>query len=240
MKKATIFMLLASIFLLAGCISQVAVGPVQTDSQSVELGDADSVRVEVKMGIGELEITGGAANLMDAEFTYNIEDWRPEVSYDQRGDIGELQISQPDGEINGIPDNDIKYSWEIALQNDVPMDLEVDLGVGESVLTLGGLHLQNLVVDTGVGQATIDLTGSWQGDVDVQIDGGIGEATIYLPENVGLRVEASTGIGSLVINGLQKEEDSDVYTNESYGNAAVNMTLDISGGIGEISVQVGR
>lgn len=240
MKKATIFMLLASIFLLAGCISQVAVGPVQTDSQSVELGDADSVRVEVKMGIGELEVTGGAANLMDAEFTYNIEDWRPEVSYDQRGDIGELQISQPDGEINGIPDNDIKYSWEIALQNDVPMDLEVDLGVGESVLTLGGLHLQNLVVDTGVGQATIDLTGSWQGDVDVQIDGGIGEATIYLPENVGLRVEASTGIGSLVINGLQKEEDSDVYTNESYGNAAVNMTLDISGGIGEISVQVGR
>ncbi|WP_420643526.1 toast rack family protein [Candidatus Leptofilum sp.] len=240
MKKLTIFMLLGGMFLLVGCINTVAVGPVQTDSQSVELGDVDSVRVEINMGIGELNVEGGAANLLDAEFTYNIEDWRPEVSYEQRGNIGELQISQPDGEINGIPDDDIKYNWDIALQNDVPMDLNVDLGVGESDLTLGGLQLRNLTVDTGVGDVTIDLTGSWQEDLDVNIDGGVGEATIYLPENVGLRVEADTGIGSLVVNGLQREGDSDVYTNESYGDADVNMTLDISGGIGEITVRVGR
>ncbi|WP_420630549.1 toast rack family protein [Candidatus Leptofilum sp.] len=240
MKKLTIFVLLGGMFLLAGCISQVAVGPTQTDSQSVELGDVDSVRVEIKMGIGELDVTSGASNLLDAEFTYNIEDWKPEVNYETRGDIGELQITQPGGEINGIPDDNIEYRWEIALQNDVPMSLDVDLGVGESNLTLGGLQLQTLVVDTGVGESTIDLTGNWQDDVDVEINGGVGEATIYLPDNVGLRVEANTGIGSLVVNGLQREGDSDLYTNESYGNADVNMTVDISGGIGEITVLVGR
>ena len=241
MKKFTTVLLLGSIFLLASCINSVAVGPVQTDSQSVELGDVESVRAEIQMGIGELEVQSGAANLMDAEFTFNIEDWRPEVSYEQRGNIGELHVSQPDGEINGIPDDsDIKYSWEIGLQNDVPLDLTIDVGVGESDLALGDLYLQNLVVDTGVGTTTIDLTGNVRDDYDVQINGGVGETAVYLPEGVGLRVEASTGIGSLVVNGLQREGDSDLYTNDSYGSAAVNVTLEISGGIGEITVQVGR
>ncbi|MCP4417793.1 MAG: hypothetical protein GY805_14305 [Chloroflexi bacterium] len=239
MKKFKFMLALPLLFLLIGCIiNSVDVGPTQTDSQSVELGDVDSVQANIKMGIGELNVVGGATNLMDAEFTYNIEDWRPEVDYQQRGSIGELEVSQPDSEINGIPDDSIEYSWDIALQNNVPLDLDVDLGVGESNLTLGGLDLQSLVVDTGVGEATIDLTGTWEDSFDVEIDGGIGAVTVYLPENVGLRVDADTGIGSLVVNGLQK--DGDVYTNAAYGDSNVTITLDIQGGIGEITVQVGR
>ncbi|MFZ1398000.1 MAG: toast rack family protein [Candidatus Promineifilaceae bacterium] len=240
MKKLTVLLLLAGLFLLAGCINRVAVGPIQTEVQSVELGDVDSVRVDVQMGVGELNVSGGQANLLDAEFNYNIESWRPEVIYEQRGNIGELQITQPDGEINGIPDDDIHYNWDLIFLNDVPLELDIDLGVGEGNLTLGDLYLQNLVVDTGVGETTIDLTGDVRESYDVRINGGVGKTTVYLPDGVGLRVEASTGIGSLVVNGLARDGDSDGYTNEAYGSADVTLTLDISGGIGEITVQVGR
>ena len=54
MKKLSIFLLLAGMFLLAGCINRVAVGAIQTDSQSVELGDVNSVQVDIQMGVGEL------------------------------------------------------------------------------------------------------------------------------------------------------------------------------------------
>ena len=54
---------------LAGCSSRIRVGDLQTECQSVELGDAESVRVEIKMGFGDLEVTGGAEELMEAEFT---------------------------------------------------------------------------------------------------------------------------------------------------------------------------
>jgi hypothetical protein len=240
MKKHKIILILSVLLLLIGCINRVAVGPTLTDSQFVELGDVDSVRVDIKMGIGELNVDDGATNLMDAEFTYNVEDWRPEVVFEQRGSRGELQISQPDGKINGIPDDAIKYRWDIALQNDVPMDMNVDLGVGESNLNLAGLALQSLTIDTGVGETTIDLKGNWSESFAVEINGGVGKTTVYLPENTGLRVEADTGIGSLVVNGLQKEGDSDVYTNATYGESEVDISLDISGGIGEIDIQVGR
>lgn len=240
MKQFKTIMMLPLLFLLIGCINRVAVGPTLTDNQTVELGDIDSVLVDLNMGVGELDIASGSANLMDAEFTYNIEDWRPEVLFEQRGSRGELTVSQPQGEINGIPDDDIKYRWSVILTNDVPMDMNIDLGVGESNLNLSGLNLQSLVVDTGVGETTIDLTGEWQESFDVRINGGVGSTTVYLPENVGLRLEADTGIGSLVVNGLQKEGDSNVYTNAAYGESEVDITFDISGGIGEITVQVGR
>ncbi len=240
MKQFKTIMMLPLLFLLIGCINRVAVGPTLTDNQTVELGDIDSVLVDLNMGVGELDIASGSANLMDAEFTYNIEDWRPEVLFEQRGSRGELTVSQPQGEINGIPDDDIKYRWSVILTNDIPMDMNIDLGVGESNLNLRGLNLQSLVVDTGVGETTIDLTGKWQESFDVRINGGVGSTTVYLPENVGLRLEADTGIGSLVVNGLQKEGDSNVYTNAAYGESEVDITFDISGGIGEITVQVGR
>lgn len=240
MKNYKYVLTLPLLFLLIGCINRVAVGPTLTDSQSIELGDIDSVQVDIKMGVGELKVNGGATNLMDAEFTYNIEDWRPEVRFEQRGSRGELTVSQPEGEINGIPDDDIKYRWSIDLSDDIPMDMDVDLGVGESDLNLSGLNLQSLVVDTGVGETTINLTGNWEESFDVRIKGGVGETTVYLPEDVGLRLEADTGIGSLVVNGLQKEGDSNVFTNAAYGESDTTITLEVSGGIGKITVQVGR
>ena len=240
MKNYKTILILPLLLLLIGCINRVAVGPTLTDNQTVELGDIDSAQVDIKMGVGELDIASGSANLMDAEFTYNIEDWRPEVLFEQRGSRGELSLTQPKGEINGIPDDDIEYRWSVILSNDIPLDMNVDLGVGESNLDLSGLDLQSLTIDTGVGETTIDLTGEWQDGFDVKINGGVGKTTVYLPENVGLRLEADTGIGSLVVNGLQKEGDSNVYTNAAYGESDVTIRLDISGGIGEVNIQVGN
>jgi hypothetical protein len=44
----------------ASCAPRARVGELQSENQSVELGDASSVRVEIKLGAGELQVTGGA------------------------------------------------------------------------------------------------------------------------------------------------------------------------------------
>lgn len=238
MKRLQILLALPLLFLLIGCTDSVDVGPTQTDSKSVELGGADSVDVTLNMGVGELNVVGGASNLMDAEFTYNVEDWRPDVDYKLNGSKGELNVSQPDSNIEGIPNDDLEYNWDIVLQDDVPLDLKVDLGIGEANLVLGGLALQSLTVDTGISRVVLDLTGTWEESFNVDIAGGVGEVIVYLPEGVGLQVEVDTGIGDLDIDGLQQNGDS--YTNAAYGNSDVSVTLNIDGGIGKTTVQVGR
>src|ERR687897_2835930 len=70
------------------------VGKMQRDSQSVDLKNARSTRAQLKMGAGELNITGGADQLMEGEFSYNVSDWKPKVNYDVSGDTGELVVKQ--------------------------------------------------------------------------------------------------------------------------------------------------
>src|SRR5215203_2646585 len=74
--------------------SQQQVGKMQSESNSVALKNAQSARVELKMGAGELNITGGADQLMEGDFSYNVSDWKPKVNYDVSGKKGELVVKQ--------------------------------------------------------------------------------------------------------------------------------------------------
>ena len=53
------------------------------------------------MGADELNLTGAADALMEADFVYNVAGWEPEVNYDLSGDTGELSVEQGRGE--GVP-----------------------------------------------------------------------------------------------------------------------------------------
>src|SRR5918997_214665 len=76
-------------------------GKLQRGSQSVDLKDAQSARAQFKMGAGELNLTGGADQLMEGEFSYNVSEWNPKVSYDVSGERGELTVKQGSAEGGG-------------------------------------------------------------------------------------------------------------------------------------------
>ncbi len=86
----------------------------------------------------------------------------------------------------------------------------------------------------GVGDLTVDLSSPSEQDLEVNIDGGIGSAKVYLPENIGVRVDVDKGIGSVHIRGLMKQ--GNVYTNEAYGNTEATIDISIDAGIGSIDL----
>lgn len=213
----------------------VEVGPLQTESQSVELGDAESVRVEIEMGAGELEVAGGADELMEADFTYNVAELKPEVVYS--GDT--LTIQQPDVEgIASLGDLDgYRYEWDLRLNDDVHMDLSIGLGAGTMDLRLSGLSLTALEVDIGAGEGKLDLTGEWPSDLDASIMAGVSSLTVVLPGEVGARVEID-GISRVNANGLM--QDGNTYVNDVYGVSDVTLEINIEAGIGEINLELGE
>jgi len=229
---------IAAILLAAGGCSPpgqgVRVGPLQTESRSVDLGSAKSVSVEINMGAGELEVSGGADELLDADFTYNVAELKPEVSYSG----GKLIVQVPDVKV-GIRSlwdlDDYRYEWDLRLNDDVPMAMNVDLGAGEADLALGSLSLTSLDIDMGAGRITVDLTGDWQNDLDAKLQGGVGELTVRLPRDVGVRVDVDTGVGDVNAAGLTK--NGDVYTNDAYGESEVTLRIDIDAGVGRINLE---
>jgi hypothetical protein len=66
------------------------------------------------------------------------------------------------------------------------------------------------------------------------IEGGVGEAQIRLPKNVGVIVEASGGIGSVDAHGLKRQGDR--YVNDAYGKSAATIHLKVEGGVGHIGL----
>ncbi len=222
--------------LLVSCSSDARprVGALQNESQSVELADGGSPRVEINMGAGDLKVTGGAANLMDAGFTYNVDRLKPQVEYRR----GRLLVSQPDS--SGLPVlrdiGDFRSEWDLRLQENVPMDLSVEIGAGTSDLQLADLSLTRLSVKVNAGTSTLDLNGDWARDLDVTLETGAADMTVRLPSDVGVRVVVDPGAALIEAPGLQR--DGDVYTNAAYSPSKPALHVDLKAGIGRIGLEL--
>jgi hypothetical protein len=232
--------LTAAAALLLSTTSCVCIGErvdlvdLRTEEHTVDLGGAESVVIDVEIGIGELVIKSGSAALLDAEFTYNVDEWRPAVDYSVEGGRGRLSITQPDAGGKSVHDG-ARNEWVLTFSDEVPLELSIDMGVGEARMELGNLMLSDLSVDHGVGDLSIDLSGRRVGDLNASIDGGVGRIALVVPSSVGVRVEADTGIGSFRTHGLTKR--GDVLVNDAYGETESTIRLSVDAGIGEILVE---
>lgn len=233
LNKKTKALLLVTMFL--GSISAcVEVGELREDYHSIKLGSAQVVEARFKMSAGELSIKGGARDLMEGYFEYNVDHWKPEVDYSVTGRKGRLTVKQTG--TTGIPIGNSKNRWDVTLSGDVPIDLRLNFGVGEGHLDMRGIDIRDLDIDMGVGELTIDLTGELKDDLKVKIDGGIGSATIYLSEDVGVRVKVDGGIGSVDARGMHKNDHT--YTNDAYGKTDITIYIEIDAGIGSIALRL--
>jgi hypothetical protein len=251
--------LLVVIFSMTACrfIGTVETGPTQTKNETIETGGVDTAGVDVSMGVGQLNVTGGADDLLEAEFQYNIPDWEPEVTYSVSGDNGRLKIAQPDGKFEGIPDSDVEYTWNLQFNEQIPLEMDISLGAGENDLDLRTLNLERLGLETGAGSTAVifggsplriadiktgfgdvrlDLSGQWETDANISIDAGVGEVTVVLPSDVGVIVDAGVGLGDLNASGFRIQGDN--YVNDAYETSPITLSIDLQGGVGEITLQL--
>ena len=119
-------------FVVAGC---ARAGELVMERRSVETEGAESVSTEFSMNTGNLVVGGGAENLMDATFTYDVPELKPEVDYGGLGDEKELSVEQPD--VMGPTFGDVRNDWEILLNDDLPIDLSAENSSGDGRFDLG-------------------------------------------------------------------------------------------------------
>jgi len=232
LKRLFPLVIISTVLALSGCGHYSAPeGPEQRESRSIDLDKSERVRVEIKMPVGELDTRGGAQKLLDADFTYNVPAWKPDVRYHSAGAIGDLAIEQHGPMSSG---GDAKNHWDLRFNDTVPLDLRFEFGAGEARLNLGSLSLRSINLEMGAGTLRLDLRGTPSRDYSVRVRGGVGEATVYLPKEVGISATASGGIGDISVTGLRKSGDR--YVNDAYERAAVKINLDIQGGVGSIKL----
>jgi hypothetical protein len=206
-------------------------GPLRTDTIHIDRGSADHANVELDLGAGELTVHGGSDKLIEGQFQYNIDAYKPVVESSINGSHAVVTVRQPGHSGWG---GNARNIWNLKLSGQTLLDLAVNCGAGQAQMELGDVKLRSLEVNMGAGQVDLDLRGHPTHDYEVHVAGGVGQATIHLPQGIGIRADAHGGLGSIDISGLDKHGDH--YENDLYDKAKVNIRLRVEGGIGEIRI----
>lgn len=234
-KKSLWGMLLVAVpalVLIACDFDQAPTGPLQQEPFSLDRGHVERANIQLNMRAGEMRLRGGADKLIEGTFEYNVPAWKPEVETSVNDTHETITIRQPERFHAGGGNH--RYLWDLQLNDQVVTDLALNCGAGQARLDLGNLTLRDLEVHMGAGQVDLDLRGKPTRDYEVNISGGVGQATVHLPEGVGIWAEAHGGIGSINVTGLDKQGDH--WQNSLYDNGKVNVRVKVQGGIGEIRI----
>jgi hypothetical protein len=239
---------------------------LKTETFSEPVGDATSAQLDLDLSIGKTTINAlsDSTNLLDAEITY----WG-EIKFNVSGEKHKtISLSQrsfrfdfPD--FNWFDTEDLM--WDIGLSPDVQLSLDIEGSVGQSILDLRGLQIEevnvsgdvgettlslpamkktyNVNIDGGVGRFIINLEES--AAVNLTIDGDVGDFAIDVPDNAAVRVDAEVDIGDLHIDSRFDKisggdddfiSESGVWETPGFASADTKIFIVFNGGIGSLRV----
>jgi hypothetical protein len=148
---------------------------------------------------------------------------------DGKLDLTGLQLAGLDLDV-GAGDFEVRFDEP----NEADMHhLTLDAGASRLEVTgIGHAGPEQVHVQGGIGDMTLDLTGAWPGSADVKITAGVGSVTLRLPDDVGVRVETEGGLTSVDASGLRRTGDA--YINDAFGEADTELRVQITAGVGSI------
>ena len=157
--KKTIWML-CSLLIFAGCNYDERV-PIEmvTMNQTQPLGKEKTLISNISFDIGSLEIAGAdkTADLYSFDLEYDKASYSPDVRYDAAlaGEEGRFSFNLQSTHKSGIRRQRHNNRIRVAFNNSVPLNLEVNAGVGDARLSLSGMKLSRVNFESGVGGAKI-------------------------------------------------------------------------------------
>jgi len=201
---------------------------------SYERNDADAAVISLEPTVGEITIGPlvDSTDLMAG--TIQVMGNGELVRTVSEGDPMEVTLTTQGSKRHGTIGMYQRSTWQLGINSDVELDLEVDIGVGDVTLDVSDLTVDNAWLDFGIGRA--DATLPQVNGAEVMVDGGIGTVTIRVPEDVGARIFLDAG---LVGRSLPSDytHDGDTYTSPNYARADTRVDVTIGLGIGSIRVQ---
>lgn len=100
---------------------------------------------------------------------------------------------------------------------------------------LGNLNAERIRLEAGVGDVTLDFTGEWRGNTDVQVEMGLGSLTLRFPTGLGVRIVKDTFLASLDSQGLIKQDNA--YLSPDWDAAEHRVTVRVEAALGAIAVR---
>jgi hypothetical protein len=210
--------------------------PAQTQAISQPLEGAARAEVHLSPSVGELRIgaLSGSENLIEGTVR-TARGERVVESFQASGGAAVFELKS-EGRMGGSFNIGREHGWDLRLNPNVPLALDIDTGVGRSELDLADLQITNLSIDTGVGETLVTLPRT--GRYEASLSAGVGATTVRVPGGMAARVQVSSGLGAVTVRG-GLERDGEIYLSPGYASAEHRVDLRVSGGVGAITIEAG-
>jgi hypothetical protein len=205
-----------------------------TITREVQTGLAGADTLDVSLDLGATSTTIGAHD--DSQYAL-----LGEYTTDRQFDLGvEYEVKDGKGDLSlqkrGEDDSFVSgYTGELSLTlpDAVPIDLMIDSGVGTATLNLDQLEITALDMSVGVGTTEVVLG---PGSYTANLDTGIGAVTVDLPDHAEVRVESDGGLRTIDLPERFEKIDDGVWETPGYDTAADRILLRVDTGIGSITI----
>lgn len=195
---------------------------------------ATTLDLRLHVGIGGLDVRAGTSGGALLEGSADIpEHFRLEQRIERRDSRARIVIDV-DAESKLRRNMHEAPVVRLALTPDLPISLVVDAGIGESELDLTGLRIANLEVKAGIGECDVRLPR--EGVFRAEIRAGIGQLTVGIPVGLAASIKASRMLGALDID-ERFVKRGDRWVSDGYETAANRAEIMLKTSIGEVRVE---
>lgn len=112
----------------------------------------------------------------------------------------------------------------------------IEAGAAEVAFTgIGNSRCDRITFSGGVGTALLDLSGAWPTDATLDVSMTMGELTLRLPRNLGVRVEMAKFLSSFADAGWTREGKT--YLSPGFAAAERKVTISLATTIGNVHVE---
>lgn len=217
--------------LCSGCGLEQRV-PVEmvTMDQSRPIGSETSLQATVRFDIGSLEISGeSAAKLYSFNLEYDKASYQAAIDY-APGSEGRLTFKLESNHQGGLRSERQNNRLRLNLTDSLPINLQINTGVGDTRLALSRLRLSRLDLEAGVGGARISAYDPNPAVCDeIRLRNGVGSLDAVGLGNLNFRrfeFEGGVGGANLDFSGAWKQ-DAEVRIQVGVGGVTMHIPRDV-------------
>ncbi|NLE99433.1 MAG: hypothetical protein GX601_00495 [Anaerolineales bacterium] len=208
----------------------------QTISQ--ELGDAESAKIVLLPAAGDIQVgaLSGSPALVQgqarqvgarpADQDFEIQGSRATFTLRNQGEMWWTPGATGLGR---------DPTWSLGLSTGVPLDVELELGIGSCDLDLGLLQVSSVSAKVGIGRCVVTFPS--EGRIRGTLDGAIGQTVIVIPAGMEARIKIDTGITVRQIPDGFEQVQEDVYVTSGYRGADDVLELEVEQAIGSLRIE---
>jgi hypothetical protein len=207
------------------------------DSITYPLRGANSAEVVLNPGVGSLRIgpLANSDNLVEGRiFSGRGERILTSAVPDQDVEAARFSMMS-EGMVKFTPvAPSSRWSWDLQINNSIPLDIEISLGAGTAELDLRELQVRRVQVEQGLGRVTVYLPNQEQ--AEVYIDGAMGETILVVPRGfpIQIRFDAAMAWGDIPD---EYSRDGSIYRSPAYREGQAALRVEVSQAIGRLYVR---